>query len=65
MRPWKKKHIAHLKAECVCVGLEPRGVNSDFQILYKCLMKILLANRIAPDGTPHFGCLIWGYTVCL
>ena len=30
-----------------------RGIRSDFQFLNKFLMKILLANRIAPDGTPH------------
>ena len=30
-----------------------RGIRSDFQFLNKFLMKILLANRIAPDGTPR------------
>ena len=30
-----------------------RGMRSDFKFSYKFLMKILLANRIAPDGTPH------------
>ena len=30
-----------------------RGIRSDFQFLNKFLMKILSANRIAPDGTPH------------
>ena len=30
-----------------------RGIRSDFHFLNKCLMKILLANRIAPDGTPR------------
>ena len=29
-----------------------RGIRSDFQFLNKFLMKILLANRIAPDGMP-------------
>ena len=31
-----------------------RGIRSDFQFLNNFLMKILLANRIAPDGTPRF-----------
>ena len=31
-----------------------RGIRSDFEFSYKFLMKILLANRIAPDGTPRF-----------
>ena len=30
-----------------------RGVRSDFHFLNNFLMKILLANRIAPDGTPR------------
>ena len=30
-----------------------RGIRSDFQFLNKFLMKIRLANRIAPDGTPR------------
>ena len=30
-----------------------RGIRSDFQVLNKFFMKILLANRIAPDGTPR------------
>ena len=30
-----------------------RNIKSDFQFLNKFLMKILLANRIAPDGTPR------------
>ena len=30
-----------------------RGIRSDFQFLNNFLMKILLANRIAPDGTPR------------
>ena len=30
-----------------------RGIRSDFQIVFNFSMKILLANRIAPDGTPH------------
>ena len=28
-------------------------------------MKILQANRIAPDGTPHFAASHLGYSVCL
>ena len=28
-------------------------------------MKLLLANRIAPDGTPRSAAHIWGYSVCL
>ena len=31
-----------------------RGARSDFQILFNFSMKILLANRIAPDVTPRF-----------
>ena len=31
-----------------------RGIRSDFQFLNKFLMKILLANRTAPDGTPRY-----------
>ena len=30
-----------------------RGVSSDFYILLNFSMKILFANRIAPDGTPR------------
>ena len=30
-----------------------RGVRSDFQIVFNFSMKILSANRIAPDGTPR------------
>ena len=44
---------------------EPLGCRSDLKILFNFLMKILLANRIAPDGMPHFRRHIWGYSVCL
>ena len=30
-----------------------RGIRSDFYFFFNCLMKILLANRITPDGTPR------------
>ena len=30
-----------------------KGVTSEFKFSYKFLMKILLANRIAPDGMPR------------
>ena len=30
-----------------------RGVRSDLELLFHFSMKILQANRIAPDGTPH------------
>ena len=30
-----------------------RGIRSNFEILFHFSMKILLANRIAPDGTPR------------
>ena len=30
-----------------------RGIRSDFKFSYKFLVKILLANRIAPVGTPR------------
>ena len=30
-----------------------RGVRSDFKILFNFSIKILKANRIAPDGTPR------------
>ena len=31
-----------------------KGFRSNFKLSYKFLMNILLANRIAPDGTPHY-----------
>ena len=31
-----------------------RDIRSNFPILFHFLMKIISANRIAPDGTPHF-----------
>ena len=31
-----------------------RGVRNDFSFLFHFLMKFLLANGIAPDGTPRF-----------
>ena len=30
-----------------------RGTRSDFEFLFHFSMKILIANRIAPDGTSH------------
>ena len=39
-----------------------RGVRSDFEFLSHFLMKLLLANRIAPDDS---AASIWGYAVCL
>ena len=30
-----------------------RGIRSDFEFLFHFSMKFLLANRIAPDGTPR------------
>ena len=30
-----------------------KGIRSDFKFPYKIFMKFLLANRIAPDGTPQ------------
>ena len=46
-----------------------RGIRCDL-ILFSFSMKILCANRIAPDGTPHSAASrtrrhIWGYSVCL
>ena len=31
-----------------------RGVRINFSFVFQFLMKIMSANRIAPDGTPHF-----------
>ena len=31
-----------------------RGIRSNFSILFHFSMKIKIANRIAPDGTPRF-----------
>ena len=31
-----------------------RGIKSDFEFLFHFSMKFLLANRIAPDGTPRY-----------
>ena len=31
-----------------------RGIRSDFSFLFHFSMKIMSANRIAPDGTPRF-----------
>ena len=38
-----------------------RGVRSDFYFLSHFLMKFLCANRIAPDGTPHCGAILFAY----
>ena len=42
-------HYYHLGESTFIFG----GIRSDFQFLNKYSMKILLANRIAPDGTPR------------
>ena len=42
-----------------------RGVRSNFSFLFHFSMKILSANRIAPDGAPRLRRHIWGYSVCL
>ena len=39
-----------------------RGIRSNFLILFHFLMKIMSANRIAPDGMPRF---VWGFSVCV
>ena len=31
-----------------------RGIRSDFSFLYHSPLKYVKANRIAPEGTPHF-----------
>ena len=42
------------------------GIKSDLDILFDFSMKILSANRIAPDGTPRSAASHLGlYTVCL
>ena len=39
-----------------------RGIRSEFRFSYKFLMKILFANRIVTDGTPHSVALhLWLY----
>ena len=42
-----------------------RGTRSDFKFSYKFFMKILVANRIAPDGTQRSAASHLGLTVCL
>ena len=32
-----------------------RGIRSDCSFLFHFSMKFMQANKIAPDGTPHFG----------
>ena len=40
-----------------------KGFGSNLSFLFHFSMKIMLANSIAPYGTPHFH--IWGCSVCL
>ena len=44
-------HRYHLGESTFILGASGR---CDFKILFKFSMKFLQANRIAPDGTPHF-----------
>ena len=37
-----------------------RGIGSNFSFLFHFSMNIILANRIAPDGTPRFAALHLG-----
>ena len=39
------------------------GIRSDFEFLFHSSMKILKANRIAPDGTPRSGAILFACSV--
>ena len=54
-------HHCHLEESTVIF----KGIRIDFRFLFHFSMKILFANRIAPDGTPRSAASHRGYAVCL
>ena len=64
MDPYMKNELAHhyhLYKSTVIF----RGIRNDFDILFRCSMKLLYANIIAQDRHHILQRHIWGYTVCL
>ena len=51
LNPYMMNGLSHPYHESTFIF---RGIGSDFSVLFHFLMKFILANRIAPDGTPCF-----------